>query len=99
MLDLHVLSVEKGIQVGGQTRRPALSYKHCTPSIVNPPLPSLSILLTLPFLVCMQELWYDPDVADERQILSVWEQMLRHVAWRWNLLGIDIKNEPHGWVR
>lgn len=27
----------------------------------------------------------------------MWEAVLRHVAWRWNLLGIDIKNEPHGY--
>lgn len=43
-----------------------------------------------------QDLWYDHAVANEEQILEAWEAMLKHVAWRWNLLGIDIKNEPHG---
>lgn len=56
LLDLHVLSVEAGIQ----------------------------------------EMWYDPKIADEARILEVWEDVLKHVAWRWNLMGIDIKNEPHG---
>lgn len=37
-------------------------------------------------------------MANEEQILAVWEKVLRHAAWRWNLLGIDIKNEPHGYV-
>lgn len=45
-----------------------------------------------------QDLWYDHEVANEEQILEAWEAMLKHVAWRWNLLGIDIKNEPHGCV-
>ena len=37
-------------------------------------------------------------MATEEQILEAWEAMLKHVGWRWNLVGIDIKNEPHGWV-
>jgi len=55
LLDLHVISVEKGIT----------------------------------------DLWYD-ETADGALVLDLWTLLLRRFAGRWNLLGIDLKNEPHG---
>ena len=43
----------------------------------------------------IQDLWYDKTANNDR-ILDIWTQVLKHVAGRWNLMGIDIKNEPHG---
>lgn len=41
------------------------------------------------------DLWYD-ETADNERVLDIWTQVLSRVAGRWNLMGIDIKNEPHG---
>eukprot|EP00624_Nannochloropsis_granulata_P002397 evm.model.NODE_22070_length_83641_cov_42.053585.27 len=43
----------------------------------------------------IKDLWYDNTASPER-VIDLWTTMLERFAGHWNLLGIDLKNEPHG---
>ncbi|KAG5178728.1 putative endogluconase [Tribonema minus] len=43
----------------------------------------------------IMDLWYD-DKYDETSVITGWSNMVRRWGSRANLMGIDLKNEPHG---
>jgi endoglucanase len=42
------------------------------------------------------ELWHDNGEYTEAEVLRLWDQLLIRFSSKWNLLALDIKNEPHG---
>jgi endoglucanase len=44
----------------------------------------------------ISELWHDNGEYSEAEVLRLWDQLLIRFATKWNLLALDIKNEPHG---
>ena len=43
----------------------------------------------------ISELWYDGQYS-ESDVMRSWDIMLRRVGSKWNVIGLDLKNEPHG---
>ncbi len=41
------------------------------------------------------ELWYNNEYP-EAEVLRLWDILLTRFGTKWNLLALDIKNEPHG---
>ncbi len=44
----------------------------------------------------ISELWHDDGDYSEAEVLRLWDELLVRFGTKWNLLALDIKNEPHG---